>query len=139
MKTTRQFDGLNKGEALREVLKEFSVELLQDFEFDNDTQIATFDVRGVPVFSRDPDPESDESKMLNLATIATRESKKELDEKILALDSRERELQEKGFQLNALEKIIDEKQTRLNQSIKELEKIKSGNWKRIKSFFHRQT
>ena len=137
MKITRQFDGLDKGEALTEVLKEFPAELLDNFEFDNDTQIATFDARAVPIMaSGELDPESEESKTLNIATEQMRATKKEYDLKIQALTTKENELTERAFQLNVLENAIDEKQKQLNQTLDEIRKKTQGIWKRTKSFFH---
>lgn len=136
MKQEKQFDGVTKTEAFTDVLKTVPAMLIENFEFDDDTQIATWDERGFPVISRDPDPESEENKLLNLAVEGARAERKDLAEKIKALDTRERELQERGFQLNALEKAIDEKQAQLDESIKELEKRKLGLWGRTKSYFH---
>lgn len=136
MKHEKQFDGLTRPEALREVLKECPAALIQDFSFDDDTQIATWDQRAVPVMDFSEAGESEESFDYNEAMEQCKVIETELNRRIDELDTREKSLQERGYQLDELEKAIEKKQKQCDQSLKEIRKKTSGVWKRTKSFFH---
>lgn len=134
-KETRQFDGVNKAEALTEVLKEFPASVMTDFEFDEDTQIATFNVRAIPVMARDP-IEAAESATLNEEIEAWKTRSTELDEREIALNDRERALRELDKRTQERIKEAEKIEKQAQQSLDEIRKKTEGIWKRTKSFFH---
>lgn len=134
-KETRQFDGVNKAEALAEVIKEFPAALLTDFEFDDDTQIATFNVRAIPVMAHDP-IEAEESRALNEEIEAWQTRSTELDEREAALNDRERAIRKMGEKAEQRIREAEKIEKQAQQSLKEIRKKTEGIWKRTKSWFH---
>lgn len=139
MKREKQFNGLTRPEALAEVLKECPAALIQDFAFDDDTQIATWDERAVPVMDFETGEESEKSFNYNEAMEQCKATQIELQRRIDELDSRENNILERERANKHENKMLDKRHHEIKQSIKELEKLKSGFWKRTKSFFHNQT
>ncbi len=136
MKHEKQFDGITRPEALAEVLKECPAMLIQDFAFNNDTQIATWDERAVPLLDFGDGKESDESFNYNDAMEQCKATQVELQRRLDEVDAHEKLLVEREYQLNELEQAINIKQKCCDDSIKEIDKKRSGVWKRTKSFFH---
>ena len=134
-KETRQFDGVNKAEALTEVLKEFPASVMTDFEFDENTQIATFNVRAIPVMARDP-VEAEESRALNEEIEAWKTRSGELDEREIALNDRERAIRKMGENAEKRIREAEQIEKQAQQSLDEIRKKTEGVWNRTKSWFH---
>lgn len=139
MKHEKQFDGITRPEALAEVLKECNTMLIQDFTFDDDTQIATWDERAAPVMDFETGEESEESFNYNDAMEQCKASQIELQRRTDEVNAYEKLLLEVALRNENENDLLDKRHKEIQQSIKELEKLKTGTWKRVKSFFHNQT
>lgn len=136
MKCEKQFDGITRPQALTEILKICPAMLMQNFAFDDDTQIATWDERAVPVFDFSAGDESKDSFNFNAGMEQIKESQKELQRRLDEVDAHEKKLNEREYQLDELEKAVDTKQKQCDQTLDEIRKKTSGVWTRTKSFFH---